>query len=108
MASSTLLDNVFSYQQKKIEENYAEAFLKYKDIIEVEYTANYISSSSLGRVIKNNSGYFLVHYSIEPKKLSFDYSEGKYRAYFELNGRISDQNGNTVYHYGKEIPLSIS
>jgi len=108
LASNTLLSNVFAYPQKKVTDKYAEAILKYKDIIEVEYTANYIDSDSLVRVIKDDSGFFLVHYSIEPKKLSVEYENGKYTAHFELNGRISDLKGNTVYQYGKDIPVSFT
>jgi GWxTD domain-containing protein len=106
LASNTLFSSVFSSPQKKVEDEYAEAILKYKDIVEVEYTANYIGSDSLVRVIKDDSGFFLVHYSVEPKKLSVDYYEDKYNAHFELNGRISDSSGRTIFQYNKEIPLS--
>jgi len=106
LASNALFSAVFSYPQKKVEDIYAEAILKYKDIIEVEYTANYIGSDSLVRVIKDDSGFFLVHYSVEPKKLSVGNYENKYLAHFELNGRISDSTGRTIFQYSKEIPLS--
>jgi GWxTD domain-containing protein len=41
LASTQLLGTVFSYPHKKVEDTYAEALLKYKDVIEVDYSANY-------------------------------------------------------------------
>jgi GWxTD domain-containing protein len=108
LASAALLNNVFSYPQKKVEDKYAEALLKYKDIIEVDYSANYIASDSFLSVIKNEAGFFLVQYSVEPKKISVDSYGDKYGTNFELDGRVSDANGNTVFQYVKEFPLSFS
>ncbi len=108
MASNMLISHISSSPQKRVSDSYAEALLKYKDTVEVEYTANYIGSDSLVRVLKDDSGFFLVHYSVEPKKLSVEDTSGKYLADFELNGRISDSTGRTVFQYDKEIPLSLT
>ena len=108
LASTRLLGNVFSYPQKKVEDAYAEALLKYKDVIEVDYSANYIASDSSLYVIKDQSGHFMVHYSIEPKKISVSSYGDKFSTNYELDGRISDAGGNTIYQYMKEFPLSFS
>jgi GWxTD domain-containing protein len=108
LASTRLLGNVFSYPQKKVEDTYAEALLKYKDVIEVDYSANYIPSDSSLYVIEDEAGRFMVHYSIEPKKISVDSYGDKYSTNYELDGRISDINGNTIFQYMKEFPLSFS
>lgn len=108
LASTRLLANVFSYPQKKVEDAYADALLKYKDVIEVDYSANYISSDSFVSVVKNDAGFYFVQYSIEPKKISVDSYEDKYSTNFELDGRISDANGNTVFQYTKEMPISFT
>jgi GWxTD domain-containing protein len=108
LASTRLLGNVFSYPQKKVEDTYAEALLKYKDVIEVDYSANYIASDSSLYVIKDDTGHFMVHYSIEPKKISVSSYGDKYSTNYELDGRISDTNGNTIFQYMKEFPLSFS
>ena len=108
LASTRLLGSVFSYPQKKVEDTYAEALLKYKDVIEVDYSANYIASDSSLYVIKDEIGHFMVHYSIEPKKISVDSYGDKYSTNYELDGRISDTNGNTIFQYMKEFPLSFS
>ncbi len=108
LASESLFSVVFSSPQKKVEDTYATAILKYKDIVEVEYTANYIGSNSMVSIVKDDSGLFLVHYSVEPQKLSVELYEGKYNAHFELNGRISDLSGKTIFQYSKEFPLSMN
>jgi GWxTD domain-containing protein len=108
LASSRLLANVFSYPQKRVEDTYAEALLKYKDIVEVDYSANYIASDAALYVIRNETGNFMVHYSIEPKKISVDSYGDKFSTNYELDGRISDPAGNTVFQYVKEFPLSFS
>ena len=108
LASTRLLGNVFSYPQKKVEDTYAEALLKYKDVIEVDYSANYIASDSTLYVIQDDAGHFMVHYSIEPKKISVDSYGDTFSANYELDGRVSDAGGNTVFQYVKEFPLSFS
>jgi len=107
LASNKLISDIYVSPQKKVEDTYADALLKYKDIVEVEYTANYIANDSLVKVIKDDSGFFLVHYSIEPKKLSVDSYEDKYIANFDLNGRVSDAEGKTVFQYEKKIPITL-
>jgi len=108
LASTRLLANVFSLAQKKVEDAYAEALLKYKDVIEVDYSANYIASDSALYVIHHEAGPYMVHYSIEPKKISVDLYNDKYTTNYELDGRVTDAGGNTVFQYTKEFPLSFS
>jgi GWxTD domain-containing protein len=106
LASNQLFSEVFSSPQKRVEDNYADAILKYKDFVEVEYTANYIDNSAMVEVVQHDAGFFLVHYSVEPKKLSVDRFEDKYSVNFELNGRVTDPQGKTVFQYSKQIPMS--
>lgn len=108
LASTKLIGNVFSYPLKKVEDQYAEMLLKYKDVIEVDYSANYIDSDSSLQIIKDESGFFMVHYSIEPKRISVEAYGETYSTNFELDGRISDLDGNTVYQFTKEFPLTFS
>ena len=108
LASNRLLNNIESSPHKRVEDEYAEAFLKYKDIVEVEYTANYINSDSMVRIMRDPLGFYLIHYSIEPKKLSVDFFEDKYTAHLELDGRIYEEDGRTIFQYTKEFPLSFN
>ena len=106
--SDILLSNIKTLPQKKVEDSYVQALLKYKDIIEVEYTANYIQSNALVKVFQDDSGLFFVHYSIEPKRLSVDSFEDKYFANFLLIGNFSDFEGKIIFQYEKNFSLEFS
>ena len=108
MASNRLMATIFASPQKKVEIDYADAILKYKDFVEVEYTANYISSEVLVQVIRDETGMSLVHYTIEPAKISAEEAGGKYDIRFRLTGRVSDAEGRTVYQFDKDFPFSLT
>ncbi len=105
MASEILLANVQSFPQKLVSDKYAREFLKYKDIVEVDYTANYVESSFLIKTIKNKGIYF-VHYLIEPKRFTFHRYEDKIIARVVLNGRVSDIKNNTIHQFEKEYSFN--
>jgi len=105
LASEMLLNRIDSVPEKMVDSIYAEALLKFKDFVEVEYTTNYIGSESLAQIIQDESGIFFVHYSIQPKKLSvFSYKE-KYSVNFDLNGIVTDPDGNVIFQYEKTFPV---
>jgi GWxTD domain-containing protein len=91
-----------------VKDAYAEKLLKYKDIVEVEYTANYIESDALVQVTRDSAGRAFVHYLIEPSRLSIERLEGIYRTVFDVNGIVSDSQGRTVYQFDRRIPLELS
>lgn len=93
---------------EKVKDSWADKLLKYKDIIEVDYTANYIESESLARVIQDTSGNFFVHYLIEPSQLTFEQYQGKYHSNLEINGQISDESGKSIYQFEKTIPIEFN
>ena len=99
---------IFASPQKKVDIAYANAILKFKDFIEVEYTANYVASDVLLQVIQDDAGVFLVHYAIEPAKISTEEIDGKYEVRFRLTGRVSDAAGKTVYQFDKDFPFSLT
>ena len=88
-----------------VKDSYAEKLLKYKDIVEVEYSANFIENDSLVRVIQDDSGLFFVHYLVEPQKLSFVEYQGRYNSNLAINGSIADLSGKTVYQFERTIPI---
>lgn len=109
LASNRLMAAIFASPQKKVEVDYADAILKYKDFVEVEYTANYVSSEILLQVIQDASGAFLVHYTIEPAKVTAEAaSGGKYDVRFQLTGRVSDTDGRTVHQFDKDFSFSLT
>ncbi len=108
LASDKLIADIYASPAKLVEDNYAEAFLKFKDFVEVDYSANYIPSESCLQVIRDDSGGFSVHYSIEPGKISVEEAGGKYEARFRLTGRVSDPEGRTIYQFDKEFPFALA
>lgn len=97
-----------SAPHKKVKDTYAEKLLKYKDIVEVEYSANYIDSDSYVNVIRDKSGIFFVHYLIEPKRLSVEQYENEFFTNLEINGKISDLKGNTIFQFERTIPIKLN
>lgn len=108
-ASDILISaNIPQVPYKKIETAYAEKLLTYKDIIEVEYSANYIDNEALVKVIKDKSGIFFVHYSIEPKRLSIEQYGSKFSTTLDVSGMVTDPAGKTVYQFRKLLPLEFN
>lgn len=91
--------------QQQVKDTYAEKLLAYKDIVEVEYSANYIESDSYIRVAKDKSGVYFVHYLIEPSRLTFEQFGNRFLTNLEVNGNISDLEGNTIFQFEREIPI---
>ncbi|MFW6160069.1 MAG: GWxTD domain-containing protein, partial [Acidobacteriota bacterium] len=95
-----------SYQ--KVDDAYAEKLLQYKDFVEVDYTANYIDNDSYVRVIKDSSGIFFVHFLIEPSKLSIEQLQNEFYTNININGKVSDIDGNTIFQYEKTVPIKFN
>ncbi len=105
LTSDLLLQRIETTPMRTVKDRYAQKFLDYKDIVEVEYTANYIDSDSLVKVIKDPSGIYFVHYAIEPERLSVNQFEDKYYTTLKLNGTISHMKGKTIHQFEKDISL---
>jgi tetratricopeptide (TPR) repeat protein len=108
LASEILLGRINTVPEKMVNSEYAEALLKFKDLVEVDYTANYIGSESMAQVIQDELGIFFVHYSIRPKKLSVLTYEENYSINFNLNGMVTDTEGNVIFQYEKTFPVDFS
>ncbi len=109
IASEVLVSNkIPSIPRESVKDAYAEKLLAYKDIIEVDYTANYIDSEAYAAVLIDKSGIAFVHYLIEPSKLTFIQVSDRFRANLEVNGQVTDGAGKTVYQYDRSIPIDFS
>jgi GWxTD domain-containing protein len=108
LASEILLGRINEVPEKMVDSAYAEALLKFKDIVEVDYSANYIGSESMAQVIQDEQGIFFVHYSIRPKQISVLTYEENYSINFNVNGMVSDTEGNVIFQYEKTFPADFS
>ena len=94
---------------KKINTIYAEKMLRFKDMVEVDYSVNYIDSAKIVSVIRDPaSGIAFVHYLIEPRKLSIEQYDQSYYATLEIFGNVTDDKNNTVFQINKTVPLQLS
>lgn len=108
LTSETLLANVASLPQKKVNDEYAAKLLSYKDVVEVDYSTNYMANDHLVSLIQDERGVYFVHYSIEPASLSVNSYQDKYVAHFEVNAKVADGQGRTIFQYGKSFPLELT
>ena len=105
MTSDLLIQRIETSPGRMIKDKYAQIFLEFKDIVEVEYSANYMDNDALIKIIKDSSGFYFVHYAIEPERLSVNQFEDKYFTTLKLNGAVSDLEGRTIHQFEKDIRL---
>jgi GWxTD domain-containing protein len=108
LASAMLLQNIDISAQKRVEDRYARKFFDYKDIVEVEYSANYIDSDAQLQIIRDKSGTDFVHFSMEPGNISMGSYQKSVYTTLEFNGRLTDPEGRTVYQFEKRVPLNFT
>lgn len=107
LSSDFLLRNIRTSPQKKVNDLYARKFLKYKGIVEVEYSVNYTRSSSLSQLIKDESGIDFFNYIIELEKLAVDQYENQFYSNIELFGSLTDRTGKNIYQYNKTFNVRL-
>jgi GWxTD domain-containing protein len=107
LSSQTIIAAVKSLPEKKFATAYARNYLSYKDLIEVDYSHNYIDSSAAVKVFKQD-GLNFVHWSLEPDKINFSENQGLYSAIYELTVRVENKSGQPVLSWTEEVPLRLN
>jgi GWxTD domain-containing protein len=107
LASDMLIQNIHTVPQKELKDNYAQKFLAYKDIVEVEYSANYIDNDSSIKILQNPPGVYFVHYVVEIMKFSLQQYQDKYSTHLKINGNVSDSEGKTIHQYEGSISVEL-
>jgi GWxTD domain-containing protein len=111
MATEILLSqNIPASGYEKVKDDYAEKLLRYKDIIEVDYTSNWINNDSIMGVFRDANGQSFVHLAIEPSKLNFQTSTQGYHTEMDVEGRVTDaaNPSRTIYQFNRTIPLDVN
>ncbi len=108
MSADLLLQSIALAPSRSISSRYAQKFLAYKDLVEVEYSANYIDNASLLRVFKDAAGPYFVHYAVQPKRLSVNQRDDAYYTTLKVNGRVSTSDGRLVYQFEKTAALNLT
>lgn len=107
LSSDLLMNRIETTPHREVKDKYARKFLEFKDIVEVEYSANYIDCEGVVQVMKDPSGIYFVHYAIEPERLSVNATESRYYTTLKINGTVSNLTGKTIHQFEKSIPLQL-
>jgi GWxTD domain-containing protein len=107
LASDMLIQRVENAARFQIAENYARKFLEFKDVVEVEYSANYLESDVMTKVTRESSGAYFVHFAVEPKRLSVGGYEKSYSTLLKVNGTVATPEGKTVYQFDRPITVTL-
>jgi len=108
LASDIFLKKVEESPRRLVEETYARKFLEFKDIVDVEYSANYLDSEALFKVLKDPGGLAFVHYAVEPVRLSVEQAGDKYLAALKINGSVSEPGGRLIYQFDKSASIAMT
>jgi GWxTD domain-containing protein len=107
LASDMMISNIYTVPQKELKDKYAQKFLAYKDIVEVEYSANYIDNDSSIKILQNPPGIYFVHYIVEIMKFSLQEYQDKYSTHLKVNGNVSDPEGKIIFQYEGSISVEL-
>lgn len=107
LTSQTIIATIKSLPEKKFPSAYVKNYLSYKDLVEVDYSHNFINSNAVARVFPEGEHYF-IHWSIEPDKINFAEVNGVYSATYELTVRLEDLRGQPVLSRTEEVPLRLN
>ena len=109
MTSELLISKkIVEAPKKRVNDAYAKKLLRYKKFIDVDYSVNYIASEAKIKVFKDETtGFFFVHYLVEPKKLSLEQHENTLYGNLEIDGSVLDEQGKTVYQFSKTAPIKL-
>lgn len=108
MGSELLIQRIESAPARAVSSQYARKFLEYKDVVEVEYTANYLECDGLVKVFRDPMGLYFVHYAVEPSRLSVNQYDDKYYTTLKVNGRVTTPDGRLVYQFDKSVSLEMT
>jgi len=92
----------------KVKDSYAEKLLALKDVIDVEYSANYMDNDAVVRVFQDGAGLFYVHYLIEPARLTFEQYDRRFLSNLEINGSVTYLNGTLIYQFERKTPIEMN
>jgi GWxTD domain-containing protein len=108
MASEILVNTrIPAIPFKMVNSEYAKNFLKFKGIVEVDYSLNYIPNKNTVKVFKNLTNLFFVNYSIEPERLSLEKYGNIYKTQFFVIGNVFNKSNKVIFHFEKKIPLEL-
>ena len=106
-SNSILISKVLESGSKNVSTKYAQDFLNFKGVVNVEYATEYVEANSRVDIFKDfETGINFVHFAISPKRISVDYSKVKDKYYFIYRLTVSlSKGGSVIYQYSKTFPF---
>ncbi len=109
LESSIILSNLFEYPKKLVDTRYAKDFLKYKGIVEVEYSVNYIGNRHYLHLSRSPlAGCFMLSYAVLPERISVGKYGSSYYVSFEVSGSLQDSRGRKFFSFTKKFSRYLS
>lgn len=105
MTSDLMLNRIETIAADRIDDQYAAKFLEFKDIVEVEYTANFLESDGSVAVLRDPAGPAFVHYALEPARLSVEPIGNEFATRLLINGTVSTLEGKPVFQFEKTVSI---
>lgn len=103
-----LSQKIVETPRKKVNDAYASKLLKYKKYIQSDYSINYVDSSNMVMINRDEqTGIANVHYLLEPKKLTLEQYDNTFYANLEINGSVVDSEENTIYQFARKVPIKL-
>jgi GWxTD domain-containing protein len=94
--------------KKRVNDEYAKKLLKYKNYIDVDYSVNYITNAAKVKIFKDTvTGFYFLHYLVEPQKLSLEQFDDTLYGNLEINGSVFAENNEPVYQFSKDVPIRL-
>lgn len=107
LASDMFLNRVVTAPQTQVKDEYARKFFDYKDIVDVEYSAHYLGSDSLVAAARSEGGDWIVHYVVEPERLSVGGYGGSFQTTFRVNGIVTNSSGTVIHQFEKTFAVKM-
>jgi GWxTD domain-containing protein len=108
LSSDLLLQKIETSPRRQVEETYARKFLEFKDVVDVEYSTNFLASDSTIKLLRDPGGLYFVHYAVEPARLSVEKIGDKYAAALKINGSVTAPGGALIYQFEKTASVSLT
>lgn len=109
LTASSIVSRVLTIPEREFDTSYAEDFLRYKGIVDVDYTMNYMNARFYVFVSKDSRfGLNFLHYIIEPSRVSFERINRRNIANFEVTASLRDEKGDLIFQYKNNFTLKLS
>lgn len=108
ISSARLTEEVRTFPQRKVEDDYAYEFLENKASVKVSYSVNRIDGLYRIEVMRDPGGMFFVNYVLEPETLSLDVYQNRYFTNIRNTVRVVDDGGATVFQEERIFPIELT